>query len=447
MKNEEFISRELDWLLQIIVARIRLYFKQETDVSDITDIVPPDAAGADGPYGELIRSQGLGLEDRVYLALSLAPVLRPQIMDCFFIKNTNTDRRFTEFGCLDTESGDILPTLATVTFLLAGDDLGKKIALMHHFTRHKVFTGSLFDRSARGGGLENPVLRPTEEFIDKYVLSRSYRPEFSAGFPAKRITTALSWSDLVLDKDTLRQVEEIGTWLQYGERLLDEWNLRGRVKNGYRALFYGPPGTGKTLTASLLGKTVDRDVYRVDLSLVVSKYIGETEKNLAQVFDQAENKGWILFFDEADALFGKRTGIKDSHDRYANQEVAFLLQRVEDYRGLVILATNQKGNMDEAFSRRFQNVIQFPMPVPENREKLWHNTFSEKSVLAEDIDLKQISLHYELSGGAIVNVVQFCSLQSMAAGTNVITRDSLMEGIKREFWKEGRILNKGKWPL
>ena len=443
MKNEEFISKELDWLLQVIVARIRLYFKQETDVSDIADIAPPDPEGVDGPYGELVRSLGLGFDERVYLALSIAPVLRPQIMDCLFIKNTNTDRRFTEFGCIDTEFGDILPTLATVTFLLAGEDLGKKIALIHSFTRHPVFSGTLFDHSGKTG-VDNPVLRPTEEFLDRYVLCRSYRPDFSATFPAKRITTALSWSDLVLDRETLRQVEEIGTWLQYGERLLEEWNLRGRVKNGYRALFYGPPGTGKTLTASLLGKTVGRDVYRVDLSLVVSKYIGETEKNLAQVFDLAENKGWILFFDEADALFGKRTGIKDSHDRYANQEVAFLLQRVEDYGGLVILATNQKGNMDEAFSRRFQNVIQFPMPDPDNREKLWRNTFSEKCVLADDIDLKLVSSRYELSGGAIVNVVQFCSLQSIAAGSNVITLDSLLEGIRREFWKEGRILNQGK---
>ena len=443
MKNEEFISRELDWLLQVIVTRIQLYFKQETAVSDILSLTPPELDGVDGPYAEFLRSNGLEFRDRVYLALAVTPVLRPQIMDCFFIKNTSTDRRFTEFGCYDSDSGEILPTLATAVFLLVGDDLEKKIALIKYFSRHKVFSGNLFDRSGRAG-LENPVLRPSEEFIDKYVLSRAYRPDFSINFPAKRVTTALEWDDLVLDGETMRQVQEIGTWLQYGERLLDEWKLKGRVKNGYRALFFGPPGTGKTLTATLLGKLVGRDVYRVDLSLVVSKYIGETEKNLSQVFDQAENKGWILFFDEADALFGKRTGIKDSHDRYANQEVAFLLQRVEDYGGLVILSTNQKANMDEAFSRRFQNVIQFRMPDPQYRERLWRDTFSERCVLADDIDLTEIASRFEISGGAIVNVVQYCSLQSLAAGTNVISSDSLMEGIKREYWKEGKVLNVGK---
>ena len=443
MENETFISAELDWLLQVIVTRLRLYFNQETEVANVTAIVPPSPDGAEGAYPAFIRSNGLDFQDRVYLALSVVPVLRPQIMDCFSIKNTNTDRRFTEFGCLDQDTGSVLPTLATVLFVLAGDDVGKKIGLIRYFTRHAVFAGSLFDRS-KTGGPGNPVLCPTEEFIDKYVLSRPYRPDFSASFPAKRITTALSWDDLVLDAATMRQVNEIGIWLKYGERILDEWELRGRIKEGYRALFYGPPGTGKTLTASLLGKSIGRDVYRVDLSLVVSKYIGETEKNLSQVFDQAENKGWILFFDEADALFGKRTGIKDSHDRYANQEVAFLLQRVEDYAGLVILSTNQKSNMDEAFARRFQNIVQFQMPDPECRERLWRDTFSRKCTLAKEIDLKEIASRFEMSGGSIVNVVQFCSLRSMAAGTDVISLESLKEGIRREFWKEGRIPSGGK---
>ena len=130
--------------------------------------------------------------------------------------------------------------------------------------------------------------------------------------------------------------------------------MRKRVKPGYRALFHGPPGTGKTLTATLLGKHTGRPVFRIDLSRVVSKYIGETEKNLSRLFDKAEHKDWILFFDEADALFGKRTEIRDAHDKYANQEVAYLLQRIESYAGLVILATNQRGNIDEAFLRRFQ---------------------------------------------------------------------------------------------
>jgi SpoVK/Ycf46/Vps4 family AAA+-type ATPase len=137
-----------------------------------------------------------------------------------------------------------------------------------------------------------------------------------------------------------------------------------QTEQGYRALFHGPPGTGKTLTAALVGKEFDIPVYRIDLSMVVSKYIGETEKNLELLFDRAEKKGWILFFDEADALFGKRTDVKDAHDRFTNQEVSYLLQRIEDYNGLVILATNMKSNIDEAFIRRLHLVIHFPLPSP-----------------------------------------------------------------------------------
>src|SRR5204863_2251929 len=136
----------------------------------------------------------------------------------------------------------------------------------------------------------------------------------------------------------------------------------------------GPPGTGKTLTAGLLGKEFNKDVYRVDLSQIVSKYIGETEKNLSKIFDRAEHKDWILFFDEADALFGKRTNVQSSHDKYANQEVSYLLQRVEDYAGLLILSSNFKNNLDDAFIRRFHEVVHFPLPDARQRLILWEKS-------------------------------------------------------------------------
>ena len=173
---------------------------------------------------------------------------------------------------------------------------------------------------------------------------------------------------------------------------------------------------------------------------MISKYIGETEKNLTKIFDRAENKKWILFFDEADALFGKRTEVKDSHDRYANQEVSFLLQRVEDYNGLVILATNLKSNIDEAFARRFQSIIDFPMPRPSERLQIWQNTFSKKTTLSEDVDLRQVSLDFEISGGSITNVVRYCSLLAMQRPGRVIYQQDIIEGIKREFLKEGRTI-------
>ena len=233
---------------------------------------------------------------------------------------------------------------------------------------------------------------------------------------------------------------EFQMWVKYGERIREEWQLSSRIKPGFRALFYGPSGCGKTFTATLLGKEVGKQVFCIDLSMVVSKYIGETEKNLAKVFELAENKDWILFFDEADALFGKRTNVKDSHDRYANQEVAYLLQRVEDYKGLVILSTNLKSNIDEAFARRFQIMVRFNMPNAQERERLWISSFSPLCKLEETIDIKQIAENYELAGGSIINVVQYCSISAMSREENIIRKADLLEGIRNEFSKVGKTI-------
>jgi SpoVK/Ycf46/Vps4 family AAA+-type ATPase len=236
------------------------------------------------------------------------------------------------------------------------------------------------------------------------------------------------------------QLNEIETWVTHHQKLMKEWGMERILKPGYKSLFYGPPGTGKTTTAALLGKKTNRDVYRIDLSQMVSKYIGETEKNLAKLFDRAENKEWILFFDEADALFGKRTSTRDAHDRYANQQISYLLQRIEDYDGLVVLATNLKGNIDDAFMRRFQSTINFPMPTAEERFKIWDNGFSKSVELDKTIDLMEIAKKYEISGGAIINIIQHCSLRALGRDSNLINQNDIIEGIRREYHKNRRTL-------
>jgi len=189
-----------------------------------------------------------------------------------------------------------------------------------------------------------------------------------------------------------------------------------------------------------LGKHTGRDVYKIDLSMIVSKYIGETEKNLSNVFRQAEHKNWILFFDEADALFGKRTSLNDAHDRYANQEVSYLLQRIEVFDGIVILASNMKSNLDDAFTRRFESIIHFPMPKPSERIKLWQKGFSKASVLEDKVKLDQIAKEFKLSGGAIMNVIRYSSLMALKENNNKITLNNLIEGVKKEYHKEGKTL-------
>ena len=226
-------------------------------------------------------------------------------------------------------------------------------------------------------------------------------------------------------------------WIKNYSTILTDWGLDKLLKPGYRSLFYGPPGTGKTMTAGLLGKTTGLDVFRVDLSKIVSKYIGETEKNLANIFDQAENKNWILFFDEADAIFGKRTSTSDSKDRYANQEIAYLLQRIEDFPGVLILATNLKSNMDEAFARRFQSMIYFPTPSAQLRMKLWEKALQSFEI-DEKVDLWQISKKYEITGGSIINVLRHCALNAVVRDSKTIFSSDIVEGLKKEFRKEGK---------
>jgi SpoVK/Ycf46/Vps4 family AAA+-type ATPase len=238
----------------------------------------------------------------------------------------------------------------------------------------------------------------------------------------------------------MAEIKEIETWLKYNDRLLEIWNLKGKIKPGYRVLFHGPPGTGKTLTACLLGKYTNRNVYRIDLSVVVSKYIGETEKNLSRLFDKADKKEWILFFDEADALFGKRTNVSDSHDKYANQEVSYLLQRIESHEGLIILASNMKSNLDTFFIRRFNSIIEFDNPDAEKRLNLWKNYLPDFGEYMSDVNLEEIARKYNLTGANIVNIIQFAGLRTLEKNSNIISSDDLLLGIRREYEKEGKMM-------
>jgi SpoVK/Ycf46/Vps4 family AAA+-type ATPase len=277
------------------------------------------------------------------------------------------------------------------------------------------------------------------DYVELFTTGIVSRPSFGPDFPAKNIQTKMDWDDLILNPKTQQQIQDIKIWLDHNDAFMNDWGMDKKIKAGYRALFHGPPGTGKTLTASLLGKQFNKDVYRIDLSQVVSKYIGETEKNLEKVFNKAEHKDWILFFDEADALFGKRSSVQNAHDKYANQEVSYLLQRVEDFPGLIILASNYKSNIDQAFVRRFNSIIHFPIPSAAERNKIWKTSLPLKASLADDVDLTSIANHYELSGSSIVSVIHYASLQTISRNSMIIQKKDIVEGIKREYEKEEKV--------
>ncbi|MFA8434694.1 MAG: ATP-binding protein [Marinifilaceae bacterium] len=437
----QLLESEIEWFSRVLEVAIQLYFNQECKVNSIYEVVPPQGGAT---WDDLIPGCSLSFDEMIVLLLALMPHVRPQILDTFFIHNKNFDRPFTEFGGWKGNThGGFLPTGETAAFILAGTDLAKRFELQknfrpeHWFARNNILK---IETPGEGEPILSGALRVSGEFLTRLSSGEEHKPDYSIRFPAKRVTTPLDWENLVLPHEVLEDIEDINTWIRGHGQIMEKWGLKRIIKPGYRCLFYGPPGTGKTLTATLLGKRNNMDVYRIDLSMVVSKYIGETEKNLANVFDQAENKNWILFFDEADALFGKRTQTGNSNDRHANQEVAYLLQRIEDFPGIVILATNLKSNIDEAFARRFQSVIYFPLPDSELRYKLWSKMLPSKWMPNAQVDLGQLASEFELSGGAMTNVVRFCALKLLAREQTLISRNLLLEGVRKELYKEGKMI-------
>ena len=396
------------------------------------------------PFAEYLSQYSPSPDEYFLLFLALVPHFQPHFLNQIIAEHLPDGGDFPEFGGVKgTNHRGILPTGETAQFVLAGNDLEKRLEVQrllsseHWFAKeHILWLEPVREGEPRMSGR----LILSDEVVEQLTTGMVSRPQFSMEFPAEYIQTEMDWDDLVLHPNTFRQIQEIEHWITHNDTVRHDWGLKKKIKPGYRALFYGPPGTGKTLTATLLGKHTGRDVYRIDLSRVVSKYIGETEKNLSRLFDKAEDKDWILFFDEADALFGKRTDIRDAHDKYANQEVAYLLQRIEGYNGLVILATNQRANIDDAFIRRFQTIIHFPIPRPEERQAIWQRTFPPQIHLADDVDWQQVALRYELTGASILNVAHYCAIEVLADQSCRLDRKRLESAILREYAKEGKVL-------
>lgn len=441
-RNALSLEAELGWFGQVLDTRFRLYFEQECAHDSIDEITPPDLAADQSEYARLVKACAMSFEERLVLVLALIPHIRPQLLDTLFMKNKNFDRGFTELGGWHGKThGGFLPTCETAAFVLAGSDLVRRFELIRLFEPQHFFHARNIlgvEHRAPGEPVFSAALTVSSEYLNRLTCGVHHKPDYSTGFPAKLITTPLGWDDLVLPPEVAAEVENINTWIAHADTIMQEWGLARSLKPGYRSLFYGPPGTGKTLTATLIGASVSMDVYRIDLSMVVSKYIGETEKNLANVFDQAQNKHWLLFFDEADALFGKRTTTSNSNDRHANQEISYLLQRVEDFPGVVILATNLKANIDDAFARRFQSLVHFPMPDADERQRLWEGILNGGSRLGDDVDLRELAEQYELSGGAITNVVRCGAISALQGRREHIQRQDLIVGITKELRKEGR---------
>lgn len=277
--------------------------------------------------------------------------------------------------------------------------------------------------------------------LTKEQLYRACRNQSTPnlGALAQKMSPIFGWQDIVLPADTLNHLREISLHLKHRQKVFNKWNFNQKISlgRGTSALFVGQPGTGKTMAAEIIAHDLELDMYKIDLSSIVSKYIGETEKNLSKIFQEAEYSNAILFFDEADALFGKRSEVKDSHDRYANIEVNYLLQKMEEYDGMVILASNFRKNMDEAFTRRLRFIVDFPFPKESYRHRIWQQIFPKETPINNDVRLNFLARKFEISGGHIKNIALSAAFMA-AENSGLVSMKHLIRATKREFQKMGR---------
>jgi AAA+ superfamily predicted ATPase len=329
---------------------------------------------------------------------------------------------------------------------LAGDEsLGPDVDLVALAGRFRLSGGQIDDAAATARNLafarapSGPEISQGDLFAACRLRSNRRLTEL-----AQRITPRYGWDDIVLPAGQIEQLHEIHDQVRYRAVVHEDWGFGRKLAlgKGLNVLFSGPPGTGKTMAADVLANVLGLDLYKIDLASVVSKYIGETEKNLARIFDEAATSNAILFFDEADALFGKRTPVRDAHDRYANVEVSYLLQRMEQYEGVVILATNLRKNMDEAFVRRLHVMIELPLPGEADRRRIWSRVWPAATPLVPDLDLDALARDVELAGGSLRNIAVASAFLAAANG-GVVTMDHLHHATAREYQKMGKVLTGG----
>lgn len=376
-----------------------------------------------GPLAEVIAMADLTDAEAVVLLAALAPYV---------------DERFgVRYGALTDRpgvtalTGEVARTLAARSFK-GRLDATAMLSAQGRLRAHGLLT---LDPPGELSG----VLHPDRALVAWVLGLPPEAAVASAEFPARPLTTVHTLDDVVLPAAARSRIDDLEARITHREMVVEQWGFGAHHDNatGLIALFHGAPGTGKTMTAAAMAASAGLPAYMIDLSALVSKYIGETEKSLAKVFDRATRERCILVFDEADAVFGARTDVGDAHDRYANQEVSYLLSRIEQYAGIVILTTNLLANIDTAFQRRIHVMVEFPEPGPGERERLWAAVTPSELPVDEDIDLAVLAHRYPLTGAQIRDATLDAAYLA-AAGPRVVTEDHLLAGIRRQYEKAGK---------
>jgi DNA polymerase III delta prime subunit len=327
-----------------------------------------------------------------------------------------------------------------------GPDLACNLDVAALANKFRFTSGEITDAASTARSLarsHGDSDQPTLDELYEACRLHSSRKLFMLG---RKIKPRHTWQDLVLPEDRLRQLQEICNSVRYRSLVFEQWGFDRKLSlgKGLNMLFAGPSGTGKTMAAEIMAGELELDIYKIDLSTVVSKYIGETEKNLARIFAEAEASNAILFFDEADALFGKRSEVRDSHDRYANIEINYLLQKMEEHEGVVILATNFRKNMDHAFVRRMHFTVEFPLPCEADRRRIWEQIWPKETPQSSDLDFDFMARRFEIPGGNIRNVAVAAAFLAASDG-GVVSMAHLLHGTRREYQKMGKVVMQGEF--
>ncbi len=418
------LQAELNWLTQIIGHSTRAYVNNIPFDHSLLELIELKQ----GPYSNLIQQFNFSLAERVTLALAILVNIKPEVFDCFLTANPDTGKPFREYGgIINKNTFQFQPTLRTALFLLSG---GNSEQFIHYQNRlrsnNRLFTEqivNLYSVDEHQNYLPDSLIQLDSAYTDYLLVGDVPRLDSGSNFPAKLLETNKTFDDLVLRDSAKQQLQPALNYVKVQQELYADEKVSRKVNKGFVLLLYGPPGTGKTLTASIIGNELNTQVYQIDSSLVVSKYIGETEKNLERVFSRLEGKNCILFFDEADAMFGKRTEVLDSKDRYANQGVSYLLQRMEKFDGLIILATNYEQNFDDAFKRRILTKIHIGRPGVEERIQLWNNALPDGYSYQSETYVNAMSNHFDFTGANISVVVKMSIEKAFSEGANILTSE------------------------